>query len=148
MGAGPDVSLAPIVVRNRSAGWSTGRGQPRKGASLTRQQVPQVHRQVLQQLHIMFRHGRQRQVPPPSPADRPLAGELLAVVHGHRRQPYQPGDRGGHQDVLYRGVRELGQGRHEPLLQGEFGSEESGVQGARRGGWAQVSVRGGGNNAP
>lgn len=29
----------------------------------TQQQVPEVHRQILQQLHLLLRHRRQRQVP-------------------------------------------------------------------------------------
>ncbi|KND92274.1 hypothetical protein TOPH_03203, partial [Tolypocladium ophioglossoides CBS 100239] len=103
--------------------------------------VPQVHRQVLQQLHLVLRHWRQRQVPPPAPTHRPLLRQLLALVDRHRRQPHKPGHRGGRQDVLRRSLRELGQGRHEPLLQGQHRGAQPGVQGARRGGGAQVSVK-------
>lgn len=103
-------------------------------------QVPQVYRQVLQQLHLLLRHRRQRQVPPPPSAHRPDIGELVTIVNGHRRKPYESGDRGGHQVVLYRGLRELGQGHYESFLQGEYGGAESGVSVEGCGSWKKVFV--------
>ena len=94
------------------------------------EQVPQVHRQILQQLYILLRNGRRRQVSPAAPAYCPVCvDKLVANVDGDRGQPDQPRDRGSHQDVLYGSVRELGQGCHESVLQGQHGSAQSRVSG-------------------
>jgi hypothetical protein len=73
---------------------------------LTKPQVPQSSRQILQQLHILLRNGRQRQVPapPPTHTDSLVREHRFAQLDLHRRQPYQSPDRGGHPEFLQRGI--------------------------------------------
>lgn len=90
-------------------------------------QVSQVHRQVLRQLHLLLRHRRQRQVPPPPSPYHADRYKLVAILDGHRRESNKSGDRGGRQDVLFGGVRELGQGHYESILPTQYGATESSV---------------------
>lgn len=103
-------------------------------------QVPQVRRQVLQQLRLVLRHRRQRQVPTTTPAHDARPCRLDALLHLHRRQPHQPPDRGGRPQLHARGLRELGQGRHEPLLPRQHGGPQPRLPPEGRRGREEVSM--------
>ena len=102
-------------------------------------QVPQAHRPLLQQLHLRLRDPHQRKVPPSPPARRPH-GALGARLVLHRREPHLARHRGGRPQLLRRGPRELGQGRHEPLLPRRHGGVEPRLQGEGRRRREEVSV--------
>ena len=154
MGQRADVSSpAPttsIDLWHSGLRWTPSARNGRERLTVSRQ-VPQVHRQVLQQLHLLLRHRRQRQVPAAPPARRPryrrrrrrgrrLGVEQPRLVDGRRRQPDERRDRGGHSQFFRRGVRELDQGRHEPVLPRQHARVEPCVSHPRCGGRAQVPL--------
>ena len=90
----------------------------------------------------MFHHRRQRQVPAATPTDEPgrRRGGYHAQLNIDRCEPDQPADRGGSQELLYRGLRELRQGHHESVLQGQHGDQEPSVSRSCVGGGEEVFI--------
>jgi hypothetical protein len=76
--------------------------------SAQQKQVPKMHRQILQQLHLLLRHRRQRQVPAATPAHHPDLNGNFQIVDRYWRQPDESSYRRGNQDVFYRSLRQLG----------------------------------------
>lgn len=91
-------------------------------------QVPEVHRPILQQLRILFRDGREREVHASAPTAvlvRIIRRQSSLLDLDHRHEPDQPADRGSRPRFHARGLRILGQGHHESLLPREYGSHQS-----------------------